>query len=683
MDELKSILESSIITLKGIGERRAKELNKLGIKTLSELLNYFPRVYIDMSKITQIADLIDNETATLNVRVTSSIKENRISEKLSIFTFNAADDSGSIQISLFNQKFTAQAIKFGDRILLYGKPEVLGINKQMKAPQIDKPENAKIKPIYPMSENVRQKMMQNIISETLARVSDSIPETMTIEMREKYGLMSLSDAYKNIHLPEKMSDIIIARNRIIFEEFLLFQLGIFTMKKKVRLQFTNKLDKNADMNVFYDSLPYKLTSAQQRTINEALTDLKRENPMSRLVQGDVGSGKTVVAAGVMYYVHVNGCQSCMMAPTEILAIQHYHTLTNMLNSLGLKIALLTSSTPKKDREIILNGIKNGEIDILVGTHAVIQSTVIFNNLSLVVTDEQHRFGVEQRAALSQKGQNPHMMVMSATPIPRTLALIIYGDLDVSVIDELPPGRQKISTHLVDSTYHERMYLYVREKVKQGEQAYVVCPLVEENENSEAKSAVEFSNELKEKYLNDVNVGFLHGKMKSKEKETTLTQFVAGEIDVLVSTTVIEVGVDVPNATIMIVENAEKFGLSQLHQLRGRVGRGKKKSFCFLVSDTQNGQTLKRLKALCSSNDGFEISKKDLELRGPGDFFGDRQHGLPMFKMANLARDMDILHDVQQAAKEILENPFWFENVENINLKQAVLRMFKDIGETVL
>ena len=426
---------------------------------------------------------------------------------------------------------------------------------------------------------------------------------------------------------------------------------------------------------FLKTLPYALTGAQKRALDDCLCDLKKKTPMSRIVQGDVGSGKTVVAAAVMYYVAKCGRQSCLMAPTEILAVQHYASFQKLFDGLNINCALLTGSSSAADRRQILAGLSSGEIDVLIGTHAVFQKDVGFKDLALAVTDEQHRFGVAQRSRLSEKGRGTHILVMSATPIPRTLAMILYGDMDISVIDELPPGRQKISTHLVDGSYHDRMYSYLRDECLKGAQAYVVCPLVEENDYEELRSAVEYADRLCREHLKGISVQYLHGKMKGKEKERILRDFADGKTQVIVSTTVVEVGVDVPNATIMIIENSDRFGLLQLHQLRGRVGRGKKKSYCFVVSDTKNEKTSERLNAFCSTSDGFEISRKDLELRGPGDFFGQRQSGLPIFRHADLLSDMQTLEQARSAAEEIVNDPLWFTDETLVGLKDSVIELF--------
>ncbi len=493
----------------------------------------------------------------------------------------------------------------------------------------------------------------------------------------------MAEAYRQIHFPLSFEKKEKALNRFAFEELLLFSLGIMTLRANSRKLIGNPIVGNCNVSDFLKILPYNLTNAQKSALDDCLSDLRKNTPMSRIIQGDVGSGKTVVAAAVMYYVAKCGKQSCMMAPTEILAVQHFNSLVSLFDGLGIRCALLTGSSSVSERKKILSDLKSGQVDILVGTHAVFQKEVEFNCLSLAITDEQHRFGVSQRSRLSEKGKSTHMLVMSATPIPRTLAMILYGDMDISVIDELPPGRQKISTHFVDGTLHDRMYKYLHDECLKGAQAYIICPLVEDGDNEELRSVIAYSEKLCREQLNGINVKCLHGKMKAKEKNSILSDFAEGKIQVIVSTTVVEVGVDVPNATIIIIENADRFGLSQLHQLRGRVGRGSKKSYCFVSSDSKNEKTIERLKSFCSTDNGFEISKKDLQLRGPGDFFGQRQSGLPIFRHADLLSDMKILEQAKTAADEILNNPLWFTDEKLVDLKQAVIELFERVDFNIL
>lgn len=668
-------LNNSITGLKGVGAKRAETLQKLGIETIGDLLDYYPRTYLDLSNTVKIREIIDGEPAAVRATLVTdvSVKKTGRGGSLTLYSFIVSDGADTMQITLFNQKYTAEKLMRGGEYIFYGKGEVTGFFKTIKSPLIELPDNAAIMPVYPLSAGVTQKFLRSSTRAALDSCSEHIKETLPDRIIKKYCILSRKEAYEKIHFPKTLADSESALRRFVLEELLYFILGISVLKKKNRKRVSVPLSSPVDMSVFYSALSFELTNAQKRVINECLEDLKRPVSMTRLVQGDVGSGKTVVAAAIMFYAKMCGGQSAMMAPTEVLAVQHHENLSALFSKLGVTCALLTGSTGAAERRRIREGILSGEIDILIGTHALIQKDVSFKKLSLVIADEQHRFGVNQRSALTEKGENPHTLIMSATPIPRTMALILYGDLDVSVIDELPKGRQKISSFVVNSQSHEKMYGYLREQIMQGRQAYVVCPLIEENDESETRSVIEFSEQLAEKYLRGINICYLHGKMPPKEKEAVLKNFAEGKISVLVSTTVIEVGINVPNATVMIIENAEKFGLSQLHQLRGRVGRGSHKSWCFLVTDHQ-GQTRSRLENFCKTTDGFEISRQDLELRGPGDLFGSRQHGLPGLRLASLA-DMDSLRDAQQIASEIAAQKGWYSLPENAEIAAAVVRLF--------
>ena len=669
-----NILDANVSVLKGVGTKVRKELESLGILTVRDLLDHFPRRYIDFSRITPIADLVPDVPSVTEATV---VKRNRpfTAKGITFSKIDVSDGTGEARLTFYNQPYTANALEIGKKYLFYGKPEKLGKFVDINSPVTEKVENKYIHPVYSVSKGITSRRIASIIRFALTAVGNGIPETLSREMTERYSLCSLSEAYRQIHFPSSLEDREKALRRFAFEELLLFSLGILTLRSKNRKLIGNPVEGDCDVSEFLKTLPYALTGAQKRALDDCLCDLKKKTPMSRIVQGDVGSGKTVVAAAVMYYVAKCGRQSCLMAPTEILAAQHYASFQKLFDGLNINCALLTGSSSAADRRQILAGLSSGEIDVLIGTHAVFQKDVGFKDLALAVTDEQHRFGVAQRSRLSEKGRGTHILVMSATPIPRTLAMILYGDMDISVIDELPPGRQKISTHLVDGSYHDRMYSYLRDECLKGAQAYVVCPLVEENDNEELRSAVEYADRLCREHLKGISVQYLHGKMKGKEKERILRDFADGKTQVIVSTTVVEVGVDVPNATIMIIENSDRFGLSQLHQLRGRVGRGKKKSYCFVVSDTKNEKTLERLNAFCSTSDGFEISRKDLELRGPGDFFGQRQSGLPIFRHADLLSDMQTLEQARSAAEEIVNDPLWFTDETLVGLKDSVIELF--------
>lgn len=689
----------AITNISGIGKKRAELLKKAGIETLNDLLDYFPRNYLDLSNPVKIKELNDGDSVFVSAVVCSAVIEKRIKNlviyKFDVSDINCEDNFGSISrltIKLFNQKFLASSIKEGMLLHLIGKVNISGFKAEMTSPIIEFGKDFGFKAIYPLKNGISQTLLRNAFktlffgkfnpdfeSDEITLPAELAEETLPQTILDKYKLCSKAEAYLKIHFPKSMEDVETAKRRLAFEELFIFQTGLLLMKKRIKTQKAPPLSKDSDMQYFYGLLPFELTFAQKRVISEALEDFKKPCPMSRIVQGDVGSGKTIVAAALFYHTKKNGFQSCLMVPTEILAIQHYNDLTPLLNNCGLRLALLTGSTTAKEKKRIKQELAAGEIDLLIGTHALIENSVEFKNLALAITDEQHRFGVRQRALLSEKGEeglSAHVLVMSATPIPRTLALILYGDLDISVIDEMPKGRKKVSTFLLDSSYNQRMYQYIKKEAQKGFQAYVVCPLVEEGEDENLKAVTAFADEIRRKYLDGINVEFLHGKMSGKEKDKLLKAFTENKISVLVSTTVIEVGVNVPNSTIMIIQNAERFGLSQLHQLRGRVGRGSKKSYCFLISDSKNEQSIERLKAFCKTNDGFEISKKDLEIRGPGDFFGKRQHGLPEFKVADIVNDANLITYTKVEVQKLTQDPEWYKKEEYAALKSAIIHFFE-------
>lgn len=670
--------DTRIKFLKGVGETRAKLLEKLGIFSIGALLRYYPKRYEDWNTLTKIADAEINETVCLKATVIDRVSEVKINGGKILTKTTISDFSGYLPVVFFNNKYVKNLLLENEEYLFFGKvtKDKYG-NRTLNAPRFEKAgEKQRLRPIYKASGTLTSKNIEKLMETALKEIKGNVKEVLPQNLISKYKLLPLEDALKNIHFPENEEMLRQAKRRLIFEELLILQLGLLSKRSSVDVKITKpiKEDKSEE---FYKKLPFELTNAQKRVIGEAVNDLMSEKPMNRLVQGDVGSGKTAVAAAIIYTAVKNGFQAAFMAPTEVLANQHYKTLKNFFGD-EFSVSLLTGSTTAKNKRIVKERLESGECNIVVGTHAMIQNDVNFKDLGLVITDEQHRFGVEQRTALSKKGENANVLVMSATPIPRTLAMVIYGDLDVSVIDELPKGRQPIKTFRVNSPYHPRLYEFLRKTMDNGQQGYIVCPLVEESE-SDLVPATEYYNWLKANQFKNYTLGLLHGQMKPKEKDEIMARFYSGEIQLLISTVVIEVGVDVPNATVMIIENAERFGLSQLHQLRGRIGRGDKESTCVLLSDAQNEEALERFDVLCDTNDGFQIAQKDLELRGPGDFFGNRQHGLPDMHIANLMTDTRILYEAQERAKEICNCDPGLEKEENSLLKKEVERLFNNIS----
>ena len=655
-------LNTDVRYIKGIGEQRAKALGKLGIATLRDLISYFPRAYDDRTQLRRIADLVPGETAGVAAMVASPPTISHVRRGLDLVKLRAVDDTGTLDVTFFNQAWLKNNLHQGETYVFYGRAEGSLFRRQMSNPVVE-PEGrreitGRIVPIYPLTAGVSQLILSRSIRQGLTACADILPDVLPDQVRREHQLCRIEYAYENIHFPESAEALDLARRRLAFEELFLFTIGLDRLRQRREVVHVPPCG-GVDMEPFYSALPFTLTDAQRRCVEEALADMRSGTPMNRLVQGDVGSGKTMVAAACVYFCVKNGRQAALMAPTEILAQQHYHGLAPLLENLGIRCALLTGSTSAKTKKSIAAQLESGEIDFAIGTHALITGSVVYQNLGLVVTDEQHRFGVAQRADLAAKGDHPHILVMSATPIPRTLALILYGDLDVSVIDQLPPGRQPVETFAVTSRYHQRVYNFIRKLVGEGRQAYIVCPMVEENEElpDERKAVTEYAKKLQAEVFPDLKVAFVHGKMKPKEKDAVMAAFAAHETDILVSTTVIEVGVDVPNAAVMVIENAERFGLSQLHQLRGRVGRGKHQSYCILISDNQNEETRQRLKVMTKTSDGFKIAEEDLRLRGPGDFFGQRQHGLPGLKVADLGCNTKLLQEAKEAARKLLaEDP---------------------------
>ncbi len=662
--------------VKGVGEKRAQLLSKLGISTVSDLVHFYPRTYLDFTSPTPIIELTPDTVCCFSAVVGYTPVKNEIRKNMTVYKTMVTDGVGGVNITIFNNSYLAESLETGKEYIFYGKVTVNRSSFEMTNPLIESADSElSMLPVYPQTASLNSRAIGKIIQNALKIYDEKgSPDVIPDKIRQTFRLCHKQFALKAIHNPKNQKDLEIARRRLIFEELLTLQLGMRKLKSRDRGQTELKI-KNDCRQEFLSRLPFELTGAQKKALDDCIHDMKQSTPMNRLVQGDVGSGKTAVAACLLYIAAKNGIQGAFMAPTEILAVQHYESLSKLMAGSDVRISLLTGSVTAKNKRLIKEQIKNGEADIVIGTHALLTDDVEFQSLGLVVTDEQHRFGVAQRGTLAFKGNSPHTLVMSATPIPRTLSLIIYGDLDLTVIDELPKGRQKISTYAVDSSYHQRIYNFIKKHLDMGLQSYIVCPLVEESDTAELTAATDYALELQEKEFKDYRVGLLHGKMKPKEKEKVMADFVKGEIQLLVSTTVIEVGVDVPNSVIMVIENAERFGLSQLHQLRGRVGRGKNKSYCVLISDAEGENAKSRLEIMCRTNDGFVIADKDLELRGPGDFFGSRQHGLPELKIADFAQNMDIVRESRAACDIILKDDPDLTKNENKALLEAVKKLF--------
>ena len=673
-------LNKDVKYVKTVGPNRVKLLNKLNIYTLKDLIEYYPRDYEDRSKPKNLYECVDGEEVLIEAMPTGRISEMH-KGRMTISKLIVKDQTGTCYITWFNQGYLRDKFQPGRMYRFFGKISIRGSRYEMNSPvydEIDQSKNTgKIIPIYPLTFELKQNTLRRIIENGLLEVKGQLPETLPEYVLKDNNLWDINNTIERIHFPVEFSDFNKARERLVFEELLTMQLALLKLKNNYENDINGiQFSKDAKMSDVINMLPFKLTKAQLRVLEEIDSDMESDKPMNRLLQGDVGSGKTVVAMIAAYKAVKSGYQATIMAPTAILASQHLESFQGILEELGIRTELLISSITKKKKTEILEKLQNGEIDILIGTHAILEENVIFKNLGLVVTDEQHRFGVKQRGTIASKGQNPDIIAMSATPIPRTLALILYGDLDISIIDELPPNRKKIETYAVRKNMEERVNNFIRKQIKEGRQAYIVCPLVEENEDMEGlQSVIELAERYQKETFSEYKVAYLHGKMKPKEKDEIMLKFKDGEIQILIATTVIEVGVNVPNASIMVVENAERFGLAQLHQLRGRVGRGEYQSYCILKYEG-NGDTIKqRMKVMCDTNDGFVISEKDLELRGSGDFFGTEQHGLPEFKIANLFEDIGILKRVQGLAIKIMEDDPLLEKEKNEKLNEIVKEKF--------
>lgn len=668
-------LSENIQVLKGIGSYKAKLLAKLKIYTILDLLYYFPKQYKDKSVLVKINEIRPGNYYNFLGTVISRPIESRSKRGLLITKFTVSDETGEIDIIFYNNRFAKSLFKTGDEVIFSGKTISISNKVHMEVPEYEKLTNnnihtMRIVPEYGLTEGLSQKEIRRFVYLALEFAENKIIDLFPHEFRKKYNLAEINFSIKNIHFPESLYSLEISRRRLKFEEVFMLQTALLHMKNAAKDEEPGIVF-NARNHVmdFVPKLPYSLTEAQKRVLIEILDDMENQKPMNRLLQGDVGSGKTVIGFLALLNCVKSGYQGVMMAPTEILASQHFDTINEFvkISDLDIKVELITGNIKAKQKNEILERTKDGSIDIIIGTHALLNDDVLFYNMGLVITDEQHRFGVRQRSILKSKGNNPDMLVMSATPIPRTLSLVLYGDLDISVIDELPPNRKKIETYFINSDKKERLFKFIKKIIDEGRQAYFVCPLVEESEKSELISAKKYCDYIKKHYFKDYKVGLVYGKMKNDDKDKIMESFKNGETNIIVSTTVIEVGINVPNATIMVIENAERFGLAQLHQLRGRVGRGEHQSYCILISDTRNEIAEERLRFMTKNLDGFKIAEKDLELRGSGEILGVRQHGLPEFRLLDLSKDYEIIKDSKNAIDFLYKN----NAIENETYKKMV------------
>ncbi|MEA4815391.1 MAG: ATP-dependent DNA helicase RecG [Lachnospiraceae bacterium] len=676
--------ENSLISeFKGIGEKKAEALKRLGIVTVRDVLEHYPRGYEDRREITKISDLKEDEFNTFCAVVCDDAKNSRFNNKVAT-RCRVYDDTGKITLLWFNQPYLKNVLKKDEKFLFYGKYKRNYGRREVLSPEMQhllegKEAKGAIVPVYPKTEGITQKQLRGLIKTAIYNIDEIPADFLPFWLRKEYKLSEKGFAVKNIHFPSDMDGFMLARRRLVFEELFLLQVYLFKIKNEVSSKKDGYEIKNTSVSKeLLEKLPFSLTEDQKKVFSEICEDMSGKKVMNRLVQGDVGSGKTAVAMLAAFTVIKNGYQVALMAPTEILAAQHYESFKAIFAPLGITTVLITGKMPAKEKKEALELISGGEAAMVIGTHAVIQKAVDYDKLALVITDEQHRFGVRQRGSFAQKGKNPHMLVMTATPIPRTLALVLYGDMDISLINTMPPGRKKIDTFCVSESYRKRILSFIEKEIKSGRQAYIVCPLVEENEKSELKSVTEYKERIKKEYFGHLSIECIYGKMPPKEKDSVMKSFAEGLTDILVSTTVIEVGINVPNATVMLIENAERFGLAQLHQLRGRVGRGAEKSYCILVSSGETEESKKRMEVMCKTNSGFIISEKDLEIRGPGDFFGTRQHGIPEMKIANLYSDMDILKEAQKAAEKLIKKDPTLSEPGNKFLCSEIERMFKNV-----
>ena len=663
-----------ITYLKGVGPRRAELYAKLGITTAEQLLRLFPRDYIDFTHPAKIRELQAGESVVFRAAVDRKSAPFSHYAKMAVYKALLTDGEGEITAVFFNTKFTFDKLELYKEYLFYGRISGNLMGLQVNSPIFLPVDKTGLLAKYPLTAGLSRDIVSKNISSALEIIK--VPERLPESVVKKYSLLSADEAIRKIHFPKSRDEYQAARKRLVFEELLSLKLGLSRLKTRGR-SLSGAIMSEVSLSEFYRSLPFEPTNAQLRAISDCIADMKRIYPMNRLVQGDVGSGKTLVAAAAAFFAQRNGFQTSVMAPTEVLAAQHYETFRAFLEPLGIRAALLSGALSAAEKKRVRAAAASGEIDVLIGTQALIQRSSAMKRLGLAIVDEQHRFGVYQRSELAEKGANPHILAMSATPIPRTLALIMYGDLDVSVINEMPRGRLPVKTYAVDTTFRKRVYAFIKKHIAAGKQAFIVCPLVEENEQfSEKQSAIKYYNELCAGEFSGIPTGLLFGKMKQSEKEAVMREFHENRLKLLVSTTVIEVGIDVPNAVVMLIENAEQFGLSQLHQLRGRVGRGSEQSFCILMSDSKTDYAKARFDAMCGTTDGYKIADTDLALRGPGNFFGKEQHGLPPMKVADLADDAEVLTEVEKLAEDILARDPALSAPENAGLRENVEELFR-------